>query len=277
MDPGPLAHLPLTTRLSHSGLLAELARDELTETSVVLRIGGVEQSCVDSDDPGWLLHDYTVRIAAILQALSEPTTLLHLGAGALTLPRWVEHQAQRQHQPPPVQTVLDIEPELMDFVLTALPMSTRPETIVADAAAALAPGGLMHGRVHDVVVVDLFNSADAPDSLTSAVFCDHLRHAGAAGGLLVVNLGDEPDLRFARAQVSRLVDHAASGAWDRCLLTARADVLGGTTEGNLVFAALGRDIPDSALDAIWAAGPHPGEVLTSEELRQWTRTDSQDE
>lgn len=274
--PSGLAHrLPRSVRLSASGTLAELRADDLTEAGVVLTIDGVEQSHVETDDPTWLLHDYTVRIGAVLDACggwspsAGPGHVLHLGAGALTLPRWVEHRAAERRLPAPEQTVLDLEPELMDFVLDTLPMRTRPHTIVADAAAALAPGGALAGRRHDAVVVDLFNSAEAPDAVTSTQFCARLGEVVAPDGVLVMNLGDEPGLAFARPLIGRLVASAGSADASHCLVTAPADVLDGTAAGNLVVAVAGDTIRSRAAEAVWAAGPHPGEVLTGEELERW--------
>ncbi|GAA1170324.1 spermidine synthase [Nesterenkonia xinjiangensis] len=273
--PSPPHTLPRSIRLSGSGTLAELRADDLTEAGVVLTIDGVEQSHVETDDPGWLLHDYTVRIGAVLDALGDEAAstrgrrVLHLGAGALTLPRWVEHRAAERHLPAPEQIVLDLEPELMDFVLETLPMRTRPHTIVADAAAALAPGGALAGRHHDAVVVDLFNSADAPEAVTSTQFCRRLGAIVAPGGVLVMNLGDEPGLAFARPLISRLVAGAGAADAARCLVTAPADVLDGAVAGNLVVAVADAPIRSRAAEAVWAAGPHPCEVLSGHELQIW--------
>ncbi|GAB3188630.1 fused MFS/spermidine synthase [Nesterenkonia suensis] len=267
--------LPRSVRLSASGTLAELRTDDLTDAGVVLTIDGVEQSHVETDDPAWLLHDYTVRIAAVLDSLGDrpaspvPWRVLHLGAGALTLPRWVEQRAVARGVRIAPQTVLDIEPELMDFVLDALPMRTRPRTVVADAAEALAPGGVLSGSVHDAVVVDLFNSADAPETITSGEFCRRLRARLAPGGVLVVNLGDEPDLTFARELIRRLLAAAGDGDPSRCLVTAPADVLASEAAGNLVVAVTDSPIRSRSAEAVWAAGPHPGEVLTDRDLTAW--------
>src|SRR5699024_930919 len=137
-------------------------RDELTESGVVLsigdpRIGMAEQSHVEVADPSFLLHDYLRRIRSVMTTTApglfhsaEPTAALHLGAGALTLPRWME-----QRWPALSQTVVDHEPELVGFVLRHLPMTSAPESIVADAAEAL--GRPLADRQFDVVVLDLYN------------------------------------------------------------------------------------------------------------------------
>lgn len=316
--------LPRSQRLSFSGQLAELVQDDLTEDGVVLSIGGAEQSHVELGDPDYLLHDYLFRMGAVLQtcarerlgggpatgaaaasasaagassAATDAPRVLHLGAGALTLPRFIEH-----HWPAVEQTVVDIEPELVEFVLEHLPMRRSPRNLVADAAAVLGAGGALEGVSFDVVVVDLFNSAAAPEHLRSPEFHRAVLEHVVPGGLLLVNLGDEPPMDFVRAQVVSLLDAAAallpeaSGAPDasdtpdvsstpdapsaphaeaaaRCaMLSAPSDVLEARAEGNLSFAARrGAKLEQTELNALWAAGPHPGDVLSAEELLEWAR------
>ncbi|MCH8561628.1 fused MFS/spermidine synthase [Nesterenkonia sp. YGD6] len=295
--------LPRSQRLSFSGQLAELTKDDLTEDGVVLSIGGAEQSHVEVGDPDYLLHDYLFRMGAVLQTCarerlgpaaagssaspetpsSERSTsgsprVLHLGAGALTLPRWIEH-----HWPAVEQTVVDIEPELVEFVLEHLPMRRSPRNLVADAAAVLGPGGALEEVSFDVVVVDLFNSAAAPEHLRSPEFHRAVFAGVVPGGLLLVNLGDEPPMDFVRAQVASLLDAAAAtaarggvttpaDAASSALLSAPSDVLQARAEGNLTFAARrGPELEQTELNALWAAGPHPGDVLSAEELLVWAR------
>lgn len=268
--------LPVSVRLSHSGTVAELSRDELTQNGAVLSIDGAEQSHVELDDPEFLLHDYLRRMRSVLTACTpDAGTFLHLGAGALTLPRWIAHW-----QPAAQQTVVDIEPELVDFVLEHLPMSPAVENVVADAAGVLAqgslstPGGELAGRRFGGVVVDLFNSSTAPAALTSAEFFTRVWQAVAPNGLMLVNFGDETDMRFARRLTSTLLQsvtqHDDAGlAGATSLLSAPADVLAAEAEGNLVFAASRAVFTEGQLAQVWAAGPHSGDVLSGEELHAW--------
>lgn len=265
--------LPRTQRLSFSGSLAELTRDDLTDNGVVLSIGGAEQSHVEVGEPDYLLHDYLIRMAAVLQTcarerLSNRTPeILHLGAGALTLPRWVQH-----FWPSAEQTVVDIEPELVDFVLEHLPMHTPPRNVVADAAEVIGAGGALEVASFDVVVVDLFNSADAPGHLISPEFHAAAFSKVSPGGLLLVNLGDEPPMDFVRAQVRSLLAADPGTGSDAGLLSAPNEVLEGRQEGNLTFAARKSEpLLETELNAIWASGPHPGDVLSGQELLDWAQ------
>ncbi len=296
--------LPREQRLEPSGRVARLEHDELTDSGVMLSIDGAEQSHVEVSDPSFLLHDYTFRIASACTTLGPLTpqtslhtpsslhtlSVLHLGAGALTLPRWLE--AERPHT---AQTVVDYEGGLVDFVLDALPMARAPRNLIADAAAVLEDGGELAGERFDVVVVDLFNGSDAPEPVISADFfatlLTALEEPGRAASphtleddgesadldrsLLLLNLGDVPGMAFARSLVHRVVTVLAEAypslsAWDHALLSAPADVVEAEAEGNLVLTLRPfRAIESRETQALWAAGPHPGEVLTGNELRSW--------
>lgn len=284
---------PLSIRLSRSGLLAELTADDLTSSGVVLSVGGAEQSHVETEDPSYLLHDYLRRMEAVLTALygsdegySEgehgggeradhhggggPADALHLGAGALTLPRWMADR-----WPSVEQTVVDYEPELVDFVLRHLPMSRPPLNVVADAAEVLTDQ--LAGRMFDVVVVDLFNSAEAPETLTSPAFFSGVMRAVRPGGVLLMNFGDDAPMRFARALL-RTVTLSVDPSAESLLLSAPDDVLSAQQEGNLVVAASrDRAITARSVERIWAAGPHPGEVLTGAELLGWAQDPDDDD
>ena len=58
-----------------------------------LEVDGTPQSHVDLDDPTHLHFEYVARMGAVIDQLRmprQPLTAVHLGAGALTIPRYVE-------------------------------------------------------------------------------------------------------------------------------------------------------------------------------------------
>ena len=104
-----MAHIQLS-----GGQRAEIHPDGFSDHGHVLEIGGAEQSHVDVQNPDYVFYEYLRRIANAVDALAptgEPITAAHLGAGALTLVRYI--QATR---PGSRQVAVDIEPELMGFV-----------------------------------------------------------------------------------------------------------------------------------------------------------------
>ena len=154
----PAAQHPSIT-LKLSGHHAVIEPDRFTPGSFNLIVDGTPQSNVNMDDPGELFFEYVQRIGHVIDLIGEvgePITAVHLGAGALTLPRYVEAT-----RPGSRQQVVELESDLIDFVRGELPWDKRAQLRVrhGDAREVLAklPAGL-HGAV-DLVVVDIFSGA----------------------------------------------------------------------------------------------------------------------
>ena len=258
-----------TIQLSFSGLSASVAPDGFSETGQILEIGGAEQSHVDLAHPDFIFYEYLRRIGNLVDLQAEPgapITAAHLGAGALTLVRYI--QATR---PGSAQLAVDIERELPGFVMEQLPLpeGTNCTILIEDAAAAAprlrdelgAPGGL------DLVVLDIFSGWEAPPHLTTAEFYTDLREALApaigdsAGGLLAVNVGDDAGLSFFVAQARTLLE-VFEHVW--CL--ADTTMLGGRHAGNLILVGAPGPLTSDRAAALVGAGPHPASALGTDEL-----------
>lgn len=249
-----------SARLSHSGQEAWIVADEVDE-GWVLQIGGIDQSHVDLSDPTRVVHEYLRRIANVLDAfrpVGEPVRVLHLGAGALTLPRYV--QATRPGSP---QTVVEIERELPTLVTGALPLpvGTQLDVVIGDARESLAE---MAQARFDAIVLDVFSGEESPAHLATRDFYTEALPHLERDGLLVVNVGDDAGLRFAAGQARELehaaAEHGLSGVW----LLADSGLVTHLREGNLVLVAGGAMSSSKAEDwrSAWnAAGPHPAAVL----------------
>ncbi|MGO2586343.1 MAG: spermidine synthase, partial [Brachybacterium tyrofermentans] len=147
-----------SAQLSFSDQPAWIIKDEV-DGGWVLQIGGVEQSHVDLADPTHIVHEYLRRMANVLDQAwppGKPIRIAHLGAGALTLARYV--QATRPGSP---QLVIEIERELPTLVTTALPMPPGTELTVMIGAAReeLAELG---DRRFDALVIDVFSGESSP-------------------------------------------------------------------------------------------------------------------
>lgn len=246
-----------TRWLPATGAYAEIDEDAHIEGALILSIGGAQQSHVDLLHPERVFYEYLQRIAHVIDLVAprgEPLRVLHLGAGALTLVRYV--QATR---PGSRQVAVDLEGELIAFVLDAmpLPVGTVCEIITGDAADAVLeqPDGAF-----DVVVLDIFAGPEAPAHLTSPDFAAHLLRVCGDDGVVLVNVGDDPPLDFARAQSLQLSSLAPSTA----VLTEAAMVDGGHA-GNVVIAVRRAPWPDAWTQELLAAGPHPAAVLVGPE------------
>ena len=105
--------------LRTTGQHAEIEPDPFTDGGFVLSIGGAEQSHVNLADPADIFYEYLRRIGHVVDLAApwgEPITALHLGAGALTLARYI--QATR---PGSVQYAVELERELLDLCWRSCP------------------------------------------------------------------------------------------------------------------------------------------------------------
>ncbi|KAD4007155.1 SAM-dependent methyltransferase [Arthrobacter yangruifuii] len=243
------------------GAHATITEDGFTPGAYVLSIGGAEQSHVDMARPQEIFYEYLRRIGNVLDLAApsgEPLRALHLGAGALTLTRYL--QATR---PGSAQVAVELERELLDFVLAHLPLpeGTELETVIGDARESL---DRFAGQQFDAIVLDIFAGADAPGHLTTSDFYTELATLLSPAGVLLVNVGDDPPLAFARRQVREL--QAAFGPDGEVAALAQRDMFTGRYPGNIVLAATLFPWPAEWTQQLLAAGPHPAAVLTGEEL-----------
>jgi spermidine synthase len=234
--------------------VAELIPDPDRRAAYSLMLDGAPQSYVDLDDPTHLEFEYIRRMAAAIDLFAppgEPLRALHLGGGALTLPRYLA--ATRPGSP---QRVVEIDGPLVELVRRELPLPTKANVRVrvGDARAAVAG---MRDAGYDVVVLDVFAGARTPAHLASVEFAREVARVLAPTGRLIANVADGPPLRYARAQVATI-----RAALPEACLVADAAVLRGRRFGNLVVVA-GRTPPPVAELTRRAAGDwFPGRVET---------------
>lgn len=250
-------------RLRETGEEAVIRRDPLMPGAFELVIGGSPQSHVDLGDPGALFHDYVRRIGAVIDRLrmpGEPITAVHLGAGALTLPRYV--QATR---PDSEQHVVELAEELVPFVTGTLPLpaGTRLTTHPGDAARVLN-GGELAGVAHraDLVIADLYQGTTTPAHLRTTGFYRAASALLAPDGVLVVNVADDdgaPALRPHLEALEPVLTHVVLSGPSSVVTEARA--------GNVVILASASPALLDWLPQLRAAGPHPGVVDTVAAIR----------
>ncbi|MEW1979758.1 fused MFS/spermidine synthase [Citricoccus sp. NPDC079358] len=259
-DPDAFHPTRRSLQLSVSGEQARILPDE-HDDGWVLEIGGAVQSHVDLHDPTRIRYEYLRRVANVLDAgwpRSRPFRILHLGAGALTLPRYVQHT-----RPGSVQTVVDLDRELPTLVCSALPLpeGTDLTVVIGDARDALLR---LEHQTFDAVILDIDTAADAAGHLTGRQFYGELLERLADPGVLLVNIGDDTGLRFLARQAQALESAAATAGLTGTWTLADATMLDRRQAGNAVLAA------GSALDGqdqadlrtgLLAAGPHPAAVL----------------
>ncbi|PWR06832.1 spermine synthase [Micromonospora acroterricola] len=237
---------------------AELVPDPDRPGSWTLLLDGAPQSHVDLTDPTHLEFEYVRRLAAAIDLIApagEPLRVLHLGGGALTLPRYVSAT-----RPGSTQRVSEVDGALVELVRRALPWPADPRlrVRVEDARAVLAAS---RDASYDVVVADVFSGARTPAHLTSVEFVAEAARVLRPAGWYLANLADGPPLRHARGQVATV-----RSLLPRACLVGDAAVLRGRRYGNLVLVA-GRTAPPVAGLSRRAAGDwFPGRVVADDEL-----------
>ena len=237
---------------------AELLRDADRRAGWVLLIDGIPQSHVDLDDPGYLEFEYVRRLGHIIDLTApegQPLHVLHLGAGALTLVRYVA-----AIRPGSRQVAVEVDEALWRFIKLRLPLRTggRTGVRIGDARAVLdrVPAGSF-----DVVIADVFAGGRTPAHLTSVEFAAAAARVLSPAGCYAVNIGDGPPLAYARAQVA-----TAGSVFDQVCLIADPGVLRGRRFGNLVLAAAQGELPLAGLARRAAGDPFPGRLVHGADL-----------
>ncbi|WP_206476991.1 spermidine synthase [Microbacterium sp. KRD172] len=251
-------------RLDHGGI-ARVIPSEFT-TGFELIVDDTPQSHVDLDDPTHLHFEYVVRMGAVIDQLTSagaPLTAVHLGAGALTVPRYIEAT-----RPGSRQQVIELEAPLAALVREHLPLP-RGASIrirIGDARAGVPKLPPALTGACDLVVSDVYSGAQTPAHLTSVEFYREVSELLAPAGVLLVNVADGPGLAFARRQVTTIAHVLPEVA-----LLADTQVLKGRRFGNLVIAASASPLPTAWLPRMLAAGPHPAKIAQDGEVTAFAK------
>lgn len=251
-------------RLDHGGV-ASVVPSEFT-SGFELLVDDTPQSHVDLDDPTHLHFEYVVRMGAVIDQLTTPgasLTAVHLGAGALTVPRYIEAT-----RPGSRQQVIELESPLVQLVREHLPLPKgAPIRLrIGDAREGVRrlPPALIGNC--DLVVSDVYSGAQTPAHLTSVEFYRELASLLAVSGVLLVNVADGPGLAFARRQVATI-----AAVLPEIGVLADTQVLKGRRFGNLVVAASTSPLPTEWLPRMLAAGPHPAKIALGAEVQTFVQ------
>lgn len=249
------------TRVVEHGT-AKLMPDIDRERAWLLTVDGAPQSYVDLDEPTHLEFEYARRLGHLLDTVAEPgrpLDALHLGGGALTLPRYLAatRPGSRQH-------VVDADGPLLDLVAEHLPLppDCRVALHAADARAWLeaAPDDSA-----DVLVADVFGGSRVPAHLTSVAYVHEAARVLRPGGVYLANLADAAPFAFLRSQLATLATR-----FEELALIAEPGVLRGRRFGNAVLAAAHRPLDIAALSRRTAADAFPARVEHGAALRDFT-------
>jgi spermidine synthase len=262
--------------------VVELVGDPDRPRAWTLLVDGTPQSHVDLDDPQYLAFEYMRRLGHLVDLAApagEALRVLHLGAGGLTLARYVAAT-----RPGSGQLAVESDAALAELVRQRLPLGQRGRRAGGGRASGSRaggglPGGSRAGRVRvrvgdarvvleqvpagsfDVVIADLFAGARTPAHLTTAEFVVAVARALSPPGIYAANVGDGPPLTHARARVATVCS-----VFPHACVIADAAVLRGRRFGNLVVAASRHGLPVAGLSRRVAGDPFPGRLLHGGQL-----------
>ncbi|POX47641.1 spermidine synthase-like protein [Streptomyces sp. Ru71] len=252
--------IPVTRVTDHG--TAKLMPDVDRERAWLLTVDGAPQSYVDLDDPAYLEFEYARRLGHVLDTVAEPgrpLDVLHLGGGALTLPRYVAAT-----RPGSRQDVVEADRGLLDLVVEQLPLPAACGIALhpADARAWLEAA---EPDSADVLVADVFGGSRIPAHLTTLAYARAADRVLRDGGVYVANLADGAPFAFLRSQL------ATFGAlFGELALIAEPGVLRGRRFGNAILLAAHHPLDTAALARLTAADAFPARVEHGPALRAFT-------
>ncbi|WSB83098.1 fused MFS/spermidine synthase [Streptomyces cellulosae] len=251
--------IPVSRAVDHG--TAKLMPDVDRERAWLLTVDGAPQSYVDLDEPTHLEFEYARRLGHVLDVAGEPGAPLdavHLGGGAMTLPRYLAVT-----RPGSRQDVVEADAGLAALVAEVLPLPVGGGVAVhtVDARAWLEAAS---DSSADVVVGDVFGGSQVPAHLTTVGYVDEVARVLRGGGVYLANLADAAPFAFLRSQVATVGTRFAE-----VVLVAEPAVLRGRRFGNVVVAASDRALDIPALTRAVAGDPFPARVVRGEALRRW--------
>ncbi len=241
---------------------AELVPDAFNPDGWILMVNGVHSSHIDLADPRHLDFEYMRWIAALVQSRWQPgeaLRALHLGAAACSLARYFAAV-----YPGARQVAVELDGKLAELVRGwfDLPRAPLLRLRVGEARAVTES---LNEDSRDLVIRDVFAGARTPVPLTTAEFTAHVRRVLAPGGVYVVNCGDTPDLRGARAEAATIC-----AAFEYTAAIADPAMLKGRRYGNIILA--GSDAPfaeDPALPRTLLGGAVPAHLWGDAKVRSF--------
>ncbi|MFD8585592.1 spermidine synthase [Streptomyces californicus] len=241
---------------------ARLLPDVDRDRAWLLTVDDAPQSYVDLDDPHHLEFEYVRRLAHVVDGAGEPGApldVLHLGGGALTLPRYVAAT-----RPGSRQDVVDADRELLRLVGERLPLPAGSGIALHAADArerleAAAPASV------DLLVADVFGGSRVPAHLTSVEYARAAGRALREDGVYAANLADSAPFAFLRSQLANF-----AGVFPELALIAEPAVLRGRRFGNVVLLASYEPLDTAPLVRRCAADAFPARVTHGPALARFT-------
>ncbi|WP_245966800.1 spermidine synthase [Sphaerisporangium album] len=237
----------------------ELLRDLDRPNGWLLSMAGVPQSYVDLEDPTYLEFEYVRLMADVIDVIDEgPLDVVHVGAGACTLPRYITAT-----RPGSRHIVIEPDGALVRLVREQLRLRSVPSLKVRVTDGRAGAAGLRDASA-DLFVLDAFTGAVMPLELATAEYMGDVARVLRDAGTLLVNLADGKGLAFARRVVATV-----RGTFRHVALLAEPGVLRGRRFGNLIIAASPAPLPIATLARRAAGGLTQARLLADDDLTKF--------
>lgn len=266
-DPDPVSEpdpvpdpVPVIRAVDHG--TARLLPDIDRERAWLLTVDGSPQSYVDLDDPTHLEFEYVRRLGHVIDTAApsgRPLDVIHLGGGALTLPRYTAAT-----RPGSRQRVVEFDGALVALVAERLPQSD-PEGVRVHTADARGWLEAAPARSADLLVADVFGGSRVPAHLTSVEYARAAERVLREDGRYAANLADGAPFTFLRSQLATF-----AAVFGELALIAEPSVLRGRRFGNVVLIASHAPLPVAELARRTSADAFTARVEHGPALRRRT-------
>jgi hypothetical protein len=244
-----------TTRLGPRAVSrVELLHDLDRPTGRVLLVDGVEQSYVD-DDPTHLEFEYMQHMALVVDIVRPDTRAVravHLGAGAMSMPRWLAATRPGSQQLA-IEASTDVLASHRDLA------SVDCDVRIGDAVEVV---DTLPAKDADLVIWDLY---DGPRAITAGLTLECMTAMHRLlddGGLALLNVSDMTPF-----DVVRPVLAALRTCFDDVVLLAEPSTVRGRRSGNCVLVGrVGKALPHVSLARAGAGAPVRATVLAGDKL-----------
>ncbi|MCX4573142.1 fused MFS/spermidine synthase [Streptomyces sp. NBC_01571] len=251
--------IPVMRAVDHG--TAKLMPDVDRKRAWLLTVDGAPQSYVDLDEPTHLEFEYARRLGHVLDTVVAPghsPDVLHLGGGALTLPRYVAAT-----RPGARQDVVEADRGLLALIAEHLPVADDAGVTVHGADArewleSAAPASV------DIVIADVFGGSRVPAHLTSTAYAQAAGRVLRTDGVYLANLADSAPFTFLRSQLATF-----SEVFEELAVIAEPGVLRGRRFGNAVLVASHHPLDTAALARRTASDAFPARVEHGSALRRF--------
>ncbi len=194
-----------------------------------LVMDSLAHSWVDLDDPTRLEFSYMQQMIDVIDTVwpeQQPISIVHIGGGALTIPRYIAHT-----RPHSAQIVLEPHEKMTEAVRAHLPLPKRSGIKVRPQRGE---DGIetIRSRYSECLIIDAFADGRVPAALTTATFFSQAARILKDDGLLMMNLIDIRPFQWTRRVLATLREY-----FTQCALIAESATLKGRRHGNLVAIA----------------------------------------